>query len=94
MREYIVKPGDSLSLIAERELGDRQRWDEISYMNSLPDPNLIHAGQVLILPTDDPLEITITEYGQAAPTPDAKFVFNPATVALLVIGAALIFRDE
>ncbi|MDB5098453.1 MAG: hypothetical protein JWM80_2874 [Cyanobacteria bacterium RYN_339] len=53
-RTYTVKAGDSLSLIAQRELGDADRWGEIHELNvdEVPNPNLIHPGQVLYLPEE------------------------------------------
>ena len=51
-RTYTVKAGDSLSKIAKRELGDATRWPEIHAANRdlIPNPDLIHPGQVLKLP--------------------------------------------
>ena len=52
-REYTVVPGDSLSEIAARQLGNEARWEEIYALNRAEiggDPNLIHPGQVLTLP--------------------------------------------
>lgn len=55
----VVKPGDSLWLLAERHLGDAVRWRDIYELNSGPlpgggtlrDPNLIHPGWRLRLPS-------------------------------------------
>ena len=50
MVEYVVQDGDSLSLIAEKVLGDQNRWPEI-YNQNLEvigsDPNVIFPGAVL-----------------------------------------------
>ncbi len=54
-RTYTVKPGDSLSAIAAEFLGNAGRWHEIYDMNKQligGDPNLIHPGQVLVLPNE------------------------------------------
>lgn len=90
---YIVRPGDSLSKIALRQLGDMSRWTELAYMNSIAEPYILQIGQEIILPDDEPLEVVITkgQTEQAAPVLEAALNFNPATVALLVAGAALIF---
>jgi nucleoid-associated protein YgaU len=50
-----VESGDSLSAIAQRELGDGNRWGEIFDLNrdQLDDPNMIFPGQVLKLPGGD-----------------------------------------
>lgn len=49
-RVYVVKSGDTLSKIAQRELGKASRWPEISRLNGLRDPNKIQPGQRLRLP--------------------------------------------
>jgi nucleoid-associated protein YgaU len=48
-----VREGDSLSKIAKRELGDASKWKEIYEANrdKIKDPDLIHPGQVLTLPS-------------------------------------------
>ena len=87
---YTVKPGDSLSKIARDVLGEMERWPELAYMNQLVAPYIIKPGMILAMPADKPLEVTVTK-GQAAPMRLAQFSFNPATVALLAVGAALVF---
>ena len=48
-----VKPGDSLSKIAQRELGDANKWHAIYEANkdTIKNPDLIHPGDVLTIPT-------------------------------------------
>jgi len=48
---YIVKPGDTLSAIARDHLGNASRWPEIAKMNSIDNPDLIHPGDELKLPS-------------------------------------------
>ena len=48
-RTYTVKAGDSLWAIADKQLGDGSRYNEIKTMNGLTS-NTIHAGQILKLP--------------------------------------------
>lgn len=52
-RTYVVQSGDSLSKIAKEELGDASRWPEIFELNKdqIKDPNLIHVGQELKMPS-------------------------------------------
>lgn len=52
-RIYVVKPGDNLSKIARELLGDASRWSEIYEANKdrIEDPNLIHPGQELDIPS-------------------------------------------
>lgn len=47
---YEVVKGDSLWEIAVRAYGDGYRWSEIARENDLTNPNLIHPGNILILP--------------------------------------------
>lgn len=52
-RTYTVVSGDSLSKIAKREYGDAQQWRKIYDANrdQISNPDLIHPGQVLNIPS-------------------------------------------
>jgi len=54
VRTITVKEGDSLSKIAKRELGDADKWHAIYDANrdKIKNPDLIHPGQVLTLPSN------------------------------------------
>jgi nucleoid-associated protein YgaU len=49
---YVVKPGDSLSKIAQQVYGNMNDWRKIYDANRdiVKDPDLIHPGQTLRLP--------------------------------------------
>jgi len=49
---YVVKPGDSLSKIAQHVYGNMNDWRKIYDANRdiIKDPDLIHPGQTLRLP--------------------------------------------
>ena len=49
---YVVKPGDSLSKIAQRVYGNVNDWRKIYDANrdTIQNPDLIHPGQTLRLP--------------------------------------------
>lgn len=48
---YTVQPGDSLSSIAGKLLGDPSRWNEIFNINpQIQDPNTITVGMILNVP--------------------------------------------
>lgn len=52
-KTYVVKKGDSLSEIAQREMGDGDRWQELYQANKAAigdDPDLIHPGLELTIP--------------------------------------------
>ena len=51
-KTYTVKPGDTLSLIAQRELGDTARWPQIWDLNRdrVANENLIYPRLVLVMP--------------------------------------------
>jgi nucleoid-associated protein YgaU len=53
LRTYTVQSGDTLSGIAQQQLGDASRWPEIFERNRevLSNPDRIFPDQVLILPT-------------------------------------------
>ena len=54
-RTYTVKPGDTLSHIAQHVYGKASRWHAIFEANrdQIDDPDLIRPGQVLQLPSED-----------------------------------------
>ena len=51
-RTYVVKPGDSLSKIAQQVYGNMNDWRKLFDANRdiIQDPDLIHPGQTLRLP--------------------------------------------
>lgn len=51
-QNYVVKPGDSLSKIAQQVYGNMNDWRKIYEANRdiIQDPDLIHPGQTLRLP--------------------------------------------
>ncbi|HUR37144.1 MAG TPA: LysM peptidoglycan-binding domain-containing protein [Terriglobales bacterium] len=51
-RLYVVRSGDSLSKIAQREYGDANKWQRIFEANKdkIKNPDLIHPGQELKIP--------------------------------------------
>lgn len=51
MASYTVKPGDSLSKIAQAYTGNPQRYKEIAAANHIADPRKIEVGQTLTIPT-------------------------------------------
>ncbi|MFD6754891.1 BTAD domain-containing putative transcriptional regulator [Micromonospora gifhornensis] len=76
----VVRPGDTLSAIAEQRLGDSDRWPEIWALNrgtrfdtvggTFTNPHLIHPGWTLRLPKDA-LPPTTATPRPAAPLPEA-----------------------
>jgi LysM repeat protein len=48
--EYTVQSGDTLSSIAEAELGSQDRWQEIARANDIENPDRIFEGQKLTIP--------------------------------------------
>jgi nucleoid-associated protein YgaU len=49
---YVVRPGDSLSMIALQVYGDARMWPALYAANAdrIANPNLIYPGQALRLP--------------------------------------------
>lgn len=55
---YTVKPGDTLSTVAAKLLGDARRWPELYQLNRSiigSNPNRLQAGMVLRIPGAQPL---------------------------------------
>jgi nucleoid-associated protein YgaU len=50
---YTVQKGDSLSRIAKQQYGDARKWKAIFEANrdQITNPDLIHPGQVLKIPS-------------------------------------------
>lgn len=52
-KTYLVQPGDSFYLIAQKQLGDSSRWEELFDLNRNlvnGNPRQLRAGQTIILP--------------------------------------------
>jgi nucleoid-associated protein YgaU len=49
-RQYVVQDGDSLWKIADKQLGDKERFREIIKLNALDDEDYLTVGQRLIIP--------------------------------------------
>ncbi len=49
-RYYTVVRGDTLWGIAKRFYGNGSRYPEIAKANNIPNPDIIHVGQVLLIP--------------------------------------------
>ena len=70
---YVVKRGDMLSVIAQRELGSSKRWREIVALNPKVDPKKLHEGTVLRMPGGRvSASRTSTAVAQAKATPRKK----------------------
>ena len=54
-RVYVVKKGDTLSRIAREMYGDASKWPRIHEANraKIPNPDLIHPGDELVIPRGD-----------------------------------------
>lgn len=52
---HTVAPGENLSALAQKYLGDRTKWREIYNLNKdlIKNPNVIYVGQVLNVPGED-----------------------------------------
>ena len=64
----VTRPGDSLTVLAKRHLGDPGRWREIQELNFIRDPDLIGAHWTLAVPCDG----VGTEELVAAATPQVQ----------------------
>jgi LysM repeat protein len=64
-RGYTVRPGDTLSSIAQRFYGNPADWRWLYQANRhvIQDPNVIHPGEVLSVPYGPPASTTPTTQG-------------------------------
>lgn len=53
-REYVVKEGDSLARIAQRELGSQHRWNYLYEFNKdrIKNPDKLRPGQKILIPVE------------------------------------------
>lgn len=51
-KTYTVKSGDSFWRIAQQQLGNGSRYDEVATLNGMTAASVIHAGDVLKLPDE------------------------------------------
>lgn len=49
---YVVRPGDTLSVLASRFLSDPSEWPRLARLNGVTDPLLLPVGAVLRIPTE------------------------------------------
>ena len=74
----LVQPGDTLSQIAQDELGDATRYPELASANKITDPDVIDVGQVIVIPQPTPgaavgpVPPAGTEPATSSPTPAAQ----------------------
>lgn len=68
-REYALQEGDSLESIAERELGDKARWNEIYELNKDLFDKLGADGEIA---AGTKIKLPVTETPTAPPATDAK----------------------
>ncbi|MEQ1893049.1 MAG: LysM peptidoglycan-binding domain-containing protein, partial [Planctomycetota bacterium] len=70
-RPYVVKSGDTLSQIAQRELGSSRRWQEITALNPGLDPARLRSGKTIQLPGGERLA-SAGDAPKSAPAPRAE----------------------
>jgi 5'-nucleotidase / UDP-sugar diphosphatase len=53
-REYVIQKNDTLSKIAQKELGSGHRWKFLYELNKdvIRDPNKLKVGQTIIIPVE------------------------------------------
>jgi len=65
---YVVQPGDTAPRIAQKILGNPNRWKELMDYNRIADPNGLRVGQRLMVPTAGAVvNVSLAAPAQAAP---------------------------
>lgn len=59
-RTITARPGDTLSEIADRQLGDAARWPELAELSNIETPDQIEVGQQVTLPAATTDDTTVT----------------------------------
>ena len=89
-RSYRVKPGDSLSSIAQRQLGKASFWPRIFVHNNrswsvsrrIADPDMLQVGQVIELPPSEPPSHPRTHHALQSGARHRQQLTRPSIMAL------------
>jgi len=87
---HTVQPGDTLFDIARSQYGSGSYYTDIARRNHVPNPDLIHPGQTVVLPPVDPNQPTPPSPPPPVPRPAAPAASSPAPHA----SAAYDVRDH
>lgn len=77
---YTVRPGETMSALAERHLGDPLLFYALSLYNGLEAPNRLAAGQRLMVPRRAAAAPTAASAAAGAPAPPATPAMQPRGV--------------
>lgn len=75
---YVVRPQDTLSLVAKRIYGSVGKWKELAAFSHLQNPNLIFPGDVLYYPLTEKTQ----KFAQTQMIPDDHHVVTAAHTTL------------
>jgi nucleoid-associated protein YgaU len=67
-KNYIVVRGENLWAIAEKQYGSGYNWVDIATENKIKNPDMIKAGQVLVLPSVEVRKPVVTEKADTVKT--------------------------
>lgn len=67
-KNYIVVRGENLWAIAEKQYGSGYNWVDIATENKIKNPDMIKAGQVLVLPSVEVRNPVVTEKADTVKT--------------------------
>ena len=59
---YIVKKGESLSIIAKEKYGDANLWPQLATYNEIDVPSSLRAGQKILIPAKSDLPAKVKEF--------------------------------
>ncbi len=56
LKQYTIQPNDTLSGIAQHQLGRAERWTELAKLNAIRDAHRLFIGQLILLPPDSKVQ--------------------------------------
>lgn len=93
---YIVKAGDNLWKIAEREMKDGYQWTTLANANGISSPYVVTEGQKLTIPTPDPTieNLMTTAEKPVEPTAPVKTVETTVSEEVKTEGTHTVVAGE
>lgn len=93
-QKYEIQHGDSLWKIADTKYGDPDRYPEIAEASDLTDPDIIHTGEILVVPDVEVDAPASTPKPKTAPEPEDFSEATPHPSAVDDVADSATTTDE